>query len=440
MDKEIDTLEHAGTWVNVLRPTNRNIVSAKWIFRIKRKANGEIDKYKARLVACRFTQIYGIDYYSTYSPVAKMASIRLILALAARQDWEIESFDFNGAYLNGELQDNEEIYMEPPPGYENIAPNCVKRLQKSLYGLKQAGRRWYDTLSRALTNIGFRVTHADPGVFILIQGEERLMLAVHVDDCILTGSSKRLVTEFKGKINKCYVLTDLGPVHWLLGIKITRDRQMHTLSMSQTSYIDSILVRYALTEAKPQKSPMIPGMQLSKDQGPKTAEEVTRMRKTPYREAIGSLMYLAVATWPDIAFMVSRLSQFLDNPGPQHWEAVKRVFRYLIGTKTAELTYGIDQHDLQAYTDTDGSTQEHCRAISGYAFLFDGGAISWSSKKQELVSQSTTEAEYVAATHAAKEAAWLRILTDDLFPPLSMLITLYCDNQSAITLASKDNY
>ncbi len=139
MDKEINTLEHAGTWVNMLRPTNCNIVSTKWVFGIKCKANGEIDKYKVDLVAHRFTQIYGIDYYSMYSPVAKMASIQLILALAVQQDWEIESFDFNGAYLNGELQDNEEIYMEPPPGYENIAPNCVKRLQKSLYSLKQAG-------------------------------------------------------------------------------------------------------------------------------------------------------------------------------------------------------------------------------------------------------------------------------------------------------------
>jgi len=134
------------------------------------------------------------------------------------------------------------------------------------------------------------------------------------------------------------------------------------------------------------------------------------------------------------------LSQFLDNPGPQHWEAVKRVFCYLICTKTAKLTYGINQHNLQAYTDADGSTQEHCWAISGYIFLFDGGTISWSSKTQELVSQSTTEAEYVAMTHMAKEAAWLRILTDDLFPPLSTLITLYCNNQSAITLASKDKY
>jgi len=139
MDKEINTLEYAGTWVNMLRPTNCNIVSTKWVFGIKCKANGEIDKYKVDLVARRFTQIYGIDYYSMYSPVAKMASIQLILALAVQQDWEIESFDFNGAYLNGELQDNEEIYMEPPPGYENIAPNCVKQLQKSLYSLKQAG-------------------------------------------------------------------------------------------------------------------------------------------------------------------------------------------------------------------------------------------------------------------------------------------------------------
>ena len=208
-------------------------------------------------------------------------------------------------YLNGELQDNEEIYMEPPLGYENVTPSYVKQLQKSPYGLKQAGQQWYDTLLRALINIGFRVTHTDLGMFLLIQGEDRLMLAVHVDDCILTGSSKQLVTKFKGKINNCYVLTDLGPVHWLLGIKITHDHQMCTLSMSQTSYIDSILVHYTLTEAKPQKSPMILGVQLSKDQGPKTAEEVMHMCKTPYQEAIGSLMYLAIVTQPDIAFAVS---------------------------------------------------------------------------------------------------------------------------------------
>lgn len=439
MDREIATLEKAGTWSTVLRPTDKNIVGSKWVFRVKRKADGSVDKYKARLVARGFTQVYGVDYFVTFSPVAKLSSIRLILAIAARFDWEIESFDFNGAYLNGELDDNEEIYMYPPPGYDNDG-TTVKRLRKSLYGLKQAGRKWYDTLSRALANLGFCVSQADPGVFLARIDEDILILAVHVDDCIFTGSSSDLVAQYKDKINSCYALTDLGPVHWLLGIKITRDRDAHTISLSQASYIDAILARFALADATPQGSPMIPGLVYSKDHSPTTPDEVMRMQKTPYREAIGSLMYAAVATRPDIAFAVSALSQFLANPGIAHWEAVKRVFRYLAGTKTYELTYGSERHGLEGFTDADGATQEHRRAISGYAFLIDGGAISWSSRKQELVTLSTAEAEYVAATHAAKEAIWLRKLIGELFPHLIIPTTLYCDNQAALKLATDDNY
>jgi hypothetical protein len=322
----------------------------------------------------------GLDYFATFSPVAKLSSFRLILALAARFDWDAKSFDFNGAYLNGELDDNEEIYMYSPPGYDADG-TTVKRLRKSLYGLKQAGRKWYDTLSRALVGLGFSVSQADPGVFLARIGKHQLILAVHVDDCIFTGSSSSLVMEYKEKINACYALTDLGPVHWLLGIKITRDRDVRTISLSQASYIDSILARFALSDAKPYRSPMVSGAVYSKDQSPNTPEEAACMQKTPYREAVGSLMYAAVATRPDIAFAVSALSQFLSNPGSIHWEAVKRVFRYLAGTKTWELTYGSEQHGLEGYTDADGSTQLHRCAISGYAFIIDGGAISWASRK-----------------------------------------------------------
>lgn len=439
MDRELTTLENAGTWNTMPRPTDKNIVGSKWVYRIKRKADGSVDKYKARLVARGFTQKYGEDYFTTFSPVAKLASFRTILAIAARLDWDIESFDFNGAYLNGELDDNEEIYMQSPPGYEEDS-GTVKKLRKSLYGLKQAGRKWYDTLSRALANLGFATSEADPGVFVARVGEHVLILAVHVDDCILTGSSQKLITQYKQKINDCYALTDLGPVHWLLGIKVTRDRTARTISLSQASYVDAILARFALADAKPYGTPMLPNATYSKSDAPSTPDEEFRMRKIPYREAIGSLMYLAVATRPDIAFAVSTLSQFLDNPGDAHWEAVKRIFRYLAGSKSFELTYGGERHDLIGYTDADGAVQEHRRAISGYAFLIDGGAISWASRKQELVTLSTAEAEYVAATHAAKEAIWLRKLVGELFPSLLTPITLYCDNQSAIKLAQDDNY
>jgi hypothetical protein len=217
MDRELATLKKAGTWVDVPRPPNKNIVSSKWVYRVKCKADGSVNKYKARLVACGFTQIYGVDYFTTFSPVAKLSSFCTILTIATHHNWEIESFDFNAAYLNGKLDDNEEIYMHPPPGYETNS-DFVKRLHKALYGLKQAGRKWYDTLSRALADIGFSVSQADPGVFIAKISKEILILAVHVDDCVFTGSSVTLITEYKEKINSCYAFTDLGPINWLLGI------------------------------------------------------------------------------------------------------------------------------------------------------------------------------------------------------------------------------
>ena len=186
---------------------------------------------------------------------------------------------------------------------------------------------------------------------------------------------------------------------------------------------------------------MTPGALYSKKDSPSTPDEVTRMKNTPYREAIGSLMYAAVATRPDIAYAVSTLSQFLNNPGVLHWEATKRVFRYLAGTKDYELTYGGERHDLEGFTDTDGAMQEHRHAISGYAFLFDGGAVSWASKKQELITLSTAETEFVAATHAAKEAIWLRKLLGDIYPNYKDAPTpFHCDNQAAQMLILDDNY
>src|SRR5712691_7030615 len=187
MDRELSTLQQAGMWETVPRPTGKNVVDCKWVYRTKYTADGSIEKHKARLVARGFTQVYGVDFLETYSPVAKLASLRTILALAARLDWDVECFDFNAAYLNGELKDSEEIYMEQPPGYAEGRAGFIKRLKKALYGLKQAGRRWYDTFARELADLGFHPSAADPGVFLLhIQiNNIILILAVHVDDCTL---------------------------------------------------------------------------------------------------------------------------------------------------------------------------------------------------------------------------------------------------------------
>ncbi len=201
----------------------------------------------------------------------------------------------------------------------------------------------------------------------------------------MTGGSIKLIRDYKCKLNEQHVLTNLGPIHWLLGIKISRDHAARTISLLQTAYIKSIIDRFSLTDAKPVNTPMIPGAVYSKQDAPSGPAEAVRMKKTPYREAIGSLMYTAVATHPDIAYAVSTLSQFLNNPREVHWNALKRIFHYLSGTANLALTYSGKRHDLTGYMDADGAMQEHQRAISGHTFLIDGGTISWSLCKQELV-------------------------------------------------------
>jgi hypothetical protein len=223
-------------------------------------------------------------------------------------------------------------------------------------------------------------------------------------------------------------------------MKVTRDREAHTIMLSQEPFIEAILTKYNFVDAKPAAVPMDPSMQYTRDQSPTSAVQTAEMKRVPFRSALGSLMYLAVGTRPDIAFAVSTLAQFADNPGWAHWEGVKRIYRYLLGTKKWALTFGTTKNGLVGYTDADGASQEHRRAITGFALLVDGGAILWGSRKQELVTLSTAEAEYVAATHTAKEILWIRRLISEVFRPLEHPTTLYCDNQAAIALTKDGTY
>jgi hypothetical protein len=441
IQKELESLKKSGTWKLVKRPQGANVVDSKWVLRIKKNAAGEIEKYKARLVARGFTQIYGIDYYETYAPVARLSSFRLLLAIAARNNWPVDTFDFDSAYLNSVLGEDEVIYLEQPPGYEtNDRRYWVCRLYKALYGLKQGAKNWYEALRQALVELGFERTEADHGVFVKKLPGDVIIAAVHVDDGMVTGSSRSLIDKFKVEMDKKYKLTDLGPANWLLGIKISRDLANKTISLSQHAYIEAIINRFNFGDLKPSSIPMDPAVPLSKSQEPIKLEDIAKMKNIPYREAVGSLMYAAMGTRPDIAFATSTVAQFNENPGWAHWEAVKRIYKYLLGTKKLELTYGGEQRGLVGYVDADGASQEHRRAITGYVFMIDGGAISWSSKKQELVTLSTTEAEYVAQTHAAKEAIWFRRLLTELFDSVDTPTTLFSDSKSAIALAEDGHY
>ena len=241
-------------------------------------------------------------------------------------------------------------------------------------------------------------------------------------------------------MNKKYKLTDLGPANWLLGIKINRDHANKTISLSQHVYIEAIISRLNLNNLKPSSIPIDPAVLLSKSQSPSKLEDIAKMKNVPYQEAIGLLMYTAMGMRPDIAFATSTIAQFSENPGWVHWEAAKRIYKYLLGTKKLELTYGGDERGLVGYVDADGASQEHRRAISGYVFMMDGSAISWSSKKQELVTLSTMEAEYVAQTHTAKEAIWFQQLLTKLFGSVDTPTTLFSNSKSAIALAQDGHY
>ena len=214
------------------------------------------------------------------------------------------------------------------------------RLWKALYGLKQGARNWYKALCEALERLGFIRIEADHAVFLKKVGNTIIILAVHVDDCAVTGNSMVIIEKFMKELHMVYKLTDTGPASWLLGIKISRDLTNRMISLSQHAYIDAIITKYNFNDLKPLAIPINPAVPLSKSQSPSKLEDIAKMKNVPYREAVGSLMYAAMGTRPDIAFAVSTVAQFSENPGWVHWEAVKRIFRYLLGTKELVLTYG----------------------------------------------------------------------------------------------------
>ena len=266
------------------------------------------------------------------------------------------------------------------------------------------------------------------------------IVTVHVDDCTIAASTIQLVNDLKNGLHKHVEVTDLGELHWMLGIEIRHDREGQTIHLSQWAYIDSILHRFNFSDLKPLSTPMDVQIRLTTEQSPKDTAEFGAMRNIPYREAVGALNWAALATRPNIAFAVATIAHFASKPGLVHWDAVKRIFCYLAGTRDLWLSFSETKRTLVGYADVDGSMAEDRRAITGYAFLIDGGAVSWSSKRQEIVSLSTTESKYVAATHSMKEALWLRSLLSEVFGPISEATTMFSDNQAAIALTRDHQY
>ena len=392
----------------------------KWVFKIKYDQSGNVQRFKARLVAKGFKQITGVDFNETFAPVSRQSTFRMLLTIAAAKDWEIENIDIKTAFLNGHL--DEDIYMDMPPGFEE--PGKIWKLKKTLYGLKQAPRAWHMKLTEKLEGMGFTCSTADPGLYCA----EEVLLMVYVDDLLLVGNDAEKVRDIKNALLSEFEGRDLGATNQFLGIKIRRNRQNNTVFISQEKYVVDILQRFRMEDCHSVTTPLETCTEWN-------CESDSPDRSFPFQELVGCLMYLAVSTRPDIAFVTNCLARHVVEPKKSHVLVAKRVLKYLQGTKTLGILLGSrNKTYMEGYCDSNyGSCELTRRSTTGYIFTFHGSLISWQTKLQKTVATSTTEAEYMAAAAAAKEGLYLRkLLHDRGFG--ARCITIYCDNQGAVGL------
>ncbi|KAI5315074.1 hypothetical protein L3X38_044250 [Prunus dulcis] len=426
MQEEVNALHTQGTWRLVQLPANKNLVGCKWIFKIKRHSDGSIARHKARLVAKGFSQEPGLDYGETFSPVVKPTTVRLVLALAAHFNWPLRQLDVKNAFLHGILQ--EEVYMSQPPSFEDPShPYLVCKLLKSLYGLKQAPRAWNDRFTQFLPSLGFENTYSDSSLFVKHVGHEIVVLLLYVDDIIITGSASGAITQVISALTTEFDIKDLGLLHYFLGIQITKTAT--GLFLSQTKYVADLLVKSEMFDAKPCDTPCLPYNRLLKEDGDPYSNPKL------YRSIVGALQYLTF-TRPDIAFSVHQVCQFMQNPMVSHFTAVKRILRYLKGTMQFGISYTIGDFQLKAFSDADWAGDPNDRrSTTGLVVFLGNNPISWSSKKQQTVSRSSTEAEYRALSFTSAELDWIKQLLAFLHIPLPRVPVLFCDNLSAIALS-----
>ena len=440
-EREMDTHISNGTWKLVDLPPGAKCIGSGWVFRLKRNADGSIERYKARLVAKGYSQRPGYDYNEVFAPTFRFAAIRTIIALAALNNLHLRSVDISHAFINGDLE--ETIYMRQAEGFHSGSSNQVYLLLKSLYGLKQAGRQWNKKLHNTLLSMGFKRLESDRSIYIFVRDDVRIIIPIFIDDITFASSNPAAIDSAINELASHFKLRDLGPTTFLLGIEIIRNPEKQQISLSQRQYIIDALERFNMSDCNPIGTPMDPGAHLSSSMSPQSPEEQKSMETIPYLNAVGTLQYLATSTRPDISFAVGVLARFNKNPGIEHWKAVKHLFRYLKGSLDYQLVYGPSDspHLFTTYTDADhGGNPDNGRSTGGYAIIIGGGAVSWSSRLQSVVSLSTTEAEYIAAVEAGKEIIWMRNLLTEFGFNITSPSQLLIDNNSAVTVAKNPEH
>lgn len=408
-------------------PPGKDAIGLKWVYKSKFNSDGSLQKHKAHLVVKGYAQVLGIDFFEPFSPVARIDTIRTIIAIAAQRGWKVSQFDVKSAFLNGELQ--EEVYVEQPHGFEiEGLENKVYKLGKALYGLKQAPRAWYGKIDKYFLDNRFQRSESEPTLYVKSKDtDEILIVCLYVDDMIFTGNSLPLINDFKEKMMSKFEMTDLGILHYFLGMEIIQDP--YDIFLCQEKYAKDLLKRFHMSNCNPASTPMNTNERLVLDDGLEKADE------KEFRSIVGGLIYLTHSRL-DIMFAVSLISRFMHKPSRQHMGAAKRVLRYIRGTLSFGLRYQkVSNCKLISYTDSDWAGCAYDRkSTSGYAHSLGSGVISWASKKQQTIALSSSEAEYMAATSAACQTVWLRRILADLKEKQDEATIMFCDNKSTIAI------
>ncbi|GJX87625.1 retrovirus-related pol polyprotein from transposon TNT 1-94 [Tanacetum coccineum] len=406
MQEEIEALHKNKTWELVPLPGGRKPIGNKWVYKIKRNGDDQVERYRARLVVKGYAQKEGIDFNEIFSPVVRMTTVRVVLAMCATYDLHLEQLDVKTAFLHGNLE--EEIYMLQPEGFKQKGKeNLVCRLNKSLYGLKQAPRCWYKRFDSFIRSLEYNRLHADPCAYFKRFGNnDFIILLLYVDDMLVAGPNKDRINKLKAQLAREFEMKDLGPANKILGMQIHRDRVSRKIWLSQKSYVKKILQR---------------------EDGD-----------------VSSIVCISSGkfnvTRPDIAHAVGVVSLYMAEPGRGHWKAVKRILRYIKGTSDVALCFGDSDFIVKGYVDSDyAGDLDRSKSTNGYVFTLSGGTVSWVSKLHLVVAMSTTEAEYIEAAQARKEAVWLKMLLEELGHKQEKN-TLFCGNQSALYLARNPTF
>jgi hypothetical protein len=408
-------------------------VLSKWVFTVKSDLSGFVERFKARLVARGFSQVYGEDFFETFAPTVRIDTLRAFCAIVAAEDFECWTFDIKNAFTESRLK--ERIYLAPPAGVP-VREGYALRVLRSIYGLKQSARDWHSLCKAHLLNNGFTQSLADPCLFV--HKERSIIILLYVDDIAAAAPQTSSLQWLSDTLSSRFNTKNLGEISKILGIRVTRDRKRRTLFLDQEQYLDKALTRFGFPK-ETHKKKAIP-LHGYEDLRPSLPSDV-RIDSTSYREAVGTFMFGMVYTRVDIAFALGRLSQYMSDPSEHHGHALKGLLRYLRSTVSQKLRFGPSAtRDLVLYSDADWATDRTDRkSISGNVTMLYGGPITWRSTKQSSVSTSSTESEYIAMSQCSKSSQWIaQVLRDMGYPryigPTPKTVEIRGDNQGALAL------